>query len=782
MQALPYAIPYFLSAIAGLALMGYALQRSQSYYEARPFAMLMLGLTIWSATHAISMLQTEFAAIFFWVRMQYFGVVLVIPMWLLFALAFAGRGRISHLGLVLVCLPSLIVLILVQTSPLHQLWWTQVTLDTSRPFLAVAVERAPLFWVWAVFGYFCIVTGIWQFVRTAREAPVLHRRQAMLAVIGASFPLMGNIALLAGVRIEAIDDPTPFLFVGSCIVVWFATLRYRLLDLAPIAQRVIVESMPDGLLVINRAGVVAAVNQSAGELLEVAPEQWIGQRLTDMLGNSPLRDDILALLDEDSADATRTTIYHTGGQLRAIEVRLRPLQERSTTAAGALLVLRDRSDQVAAERALEQRVTEMILLNQVARAANAAAQTNDLLRAISGETVRLLDWDRIAVGLLQPDGSTLDIVIDTYLHDSSTLEGRSADASAFAQLPDILQLRKPRVLRQDDPALQDSATLRMLQDLRLPLVLAAPLYHQDQTLGLLFVARRELREVSSGDLRLFETIGTLISDAIVRTRLYEAAREASELKSVFLATVSHELRTPLTSILGFAEMLQRGVFGPLSAGGQESLDHIMRGGQTLLRLINDILDFSKMEAGYLSLDLYPVDTAAVIHKVIAALQQQIDERGLELRLGLADVPLVQANSTRLEQVLTNLIANAIKFTDKGSITIRTAQYGQQVRISVTDTGIGIETSHLDQIFQAFRQVENIYTRRYGGAGLGLAISQRLITLMGGRLSVESAPGSGSTFHCDLAISPLDIRPAELPNSARLTGRDITAETQRTQRI
>ncbi len=781
MQALPYAIPYLLSTAAGLALTWYAWQRRLSYHEARPFGLLMLGLTIWSAAHAISMLQTEYEAIYFWMRMQYFGIVLVIPMWLLFALTFAGRGRISHLGLFCLLLPSLVVLLLVQTSPFHQLWWSKVTLDTGRPFLAVAVERGPLFWGWAAFGYFCMVAGIWQFVRTAREVPALHRRQATLAVIAASLPFFGNIALLAGLRINAIDDPTPFLFVGSCLMVWFATLRYRLLDLAPIAQRAIVDSMPDGLLVINRAGVLAAVNQSAGGLLGIAPEAWIGQRLTDLLEGSPLRGDILALLDDDAPDATRTAIYQAGGELRAIEVRLRPLQERSIVPAGALLVLRDRSDQVAAERALEQRVTEMILLNQVARAANAAAQTNDLLRAISGETVRLLDWDRIAVGLLQPNGSTLDIVIDTYLHDSPTLEGRSADATAFVQIPDILQLRKPRVLRQDDPDLQGSATGRVLKDLRLPLVLAAPLYHQEQTLGMLFVARRELRDISSGDLRLFETIGTLISDAIVRTRLYEAAREASELKSVFLATVSHELRTPLTSILGFAEMLQRGIFGPLPGGAQESLDHIMRGGQTLLRLINDILDFSKMEAGYLSLDLYPVDTAAVIHKVVVALQTQIGERGLELRLDLGDVPLAQANSARLEQVLTNLIANAIKFTDKGGITVRTVLHGQQVRISVSDTGIGIETSHLDQIFQAFRQVENIYTRRYGGAGLGLAISQRLIALMGGRLSVESAPGSGSTFHCDLTVSPLDIRPAELPAAIPLDGRNLTAEARRTQR-
>ena len=761
MNALLYALPYLLSAAAGVALAWYAWRVRQPYYEARPFALLMYALAFWAASHAVAMLSTSFEAVLLWVHFQYVGIVLVPPLWLIFALSFAGRPRVSHMGFLLLSVVPLCAFVLVLTNAWHHLWWTSVALDTSRPFLALAVTRGPLFWVWISFAYICVLAGIWQFVKTAHEVPALYRRQAAIALLGASVPILGNVALLVGVQIPLLDDPTPCLFVISCLVVWFGALRYRMLDLAPIAQRFIIESLPDGMLVLNRSRVLATINQAAAHLFQIAPDAWIGRPVDVLLAGSPLRDDILALLAEAAPEAARTAIYYEQEALRAVEIRARVLQQPNGELAGLLLLLRDRSEHIEAERVLEQRLTELTLLSQVARTANATAQTDDLLRAVSGQTVRLLDWDRMAVGLLQPDGATLVMAIDT--HPDATLEGRSADLGAFASLSETLSRRQPRLLRADDPALRGNATLTMLETLKLPLVLTVPLFQQDLSLGILFVGRSQIREVTSTDIRLFETLGRLISDSIVRTRLFEAAQEASTLKSVFLATVSHELRTPLTSIIGFAEMLQRGMFGQMSPSGQEALEHINRGGQALLRLINDILDFSKMEAGYLSLDLYPVEPGDVIQRVVAQLQPQISERGLTLRLDLDEVPAVHANRIRLEQVLTNLLTNAIKFTEQGGIQVRICRRGQIVRISVEDTGIGIDPSHQRDIFQAFRQVENIYTRRYGGAGLGLAISQRLMHLMGGQLSVESSPGHGSTFHCDLPISTQGIHVAGAPS-------------------
>src|SRR5258706_2465977 len=205
---------------------------------------------------------------------------------------------------------------------------------------------------------------------------------------------------------------------------------------------------------------------------------------------------------------------------------------------------------------------------------------------------------------------------------------------------------------------------------------------------------------SPKEARLSETVGELVAEAIVRTRLYDQAQEASRAKSAFLATVSHELRTPLTSIIGFTAMLDRGTFGVLPERAHEQLTHMHRSSHKLLRLINDILDFSKIEAGRFTIDLYPVALPSIVTTVASMMQPQIQERGLELKLEIApDAPLVYANSERLEQVLTNLLANAIKFTDHGSITVRTSCDGERLRCSVVDTGIGIAPEQQRTLFQ-----------------------------------------------------------------------------------
>jgi two-component system, sensor histidine kinase len=175
-----------------------------------------------------------------------------------------------------------------------------------------------------------------------------------------------------------------------------------------------------------------------------------------------------------------------------------------------------------------------------------------------------------------------------------------------------------------------------------------------------------------------------------------------------------------------------------------------RNSQTLLRLINDFLDYSKIEAGHFTIERAPVDLLAVIQDVVGALEPQVQERGLDLKVELSpELPLVYAHRERLEQVLTNLLANAIKFTDRGTITVRATFDGERVRFSVIDTGIGIAPEQQHLIFREFHQIESEHTQRYPSTGLGLAISRRLMQMMGGTLEVESTPGVGSTFYGDL---------------------------------
>ena len=259
---------------------------------------------------------------------------------------------------------------------------------------------------------------------------------------------------------------------------------------------------------------------------------------------------------------------------------------------------------------------------------------------------------------------------------------------------------------------------------------------------LLFVSVRllPLRVVRDAFRRLAE-LQVLLQDAS------ERAEAASRAKGEFLATMSHELRTPLNVILGFSEFAREEPYGPMGDARYREYFGIIHGsGAQLLRLVDDVLDLSKAEAGALELRDDVVDVRALIQGAMQAVSLQAQAGGVHLRnLVEVDLPLLRADSGRLNQVLLNLLTNAIKFTERGgSVSIGAArQAGRGVAIRVQDTGIGIAARDIAKALTRFGQIESSLSRRYNGAGIGLPLTKRLVELHGGELSLESEPGVGT---------------------------------------
>jgi len=243
------------------------------------------------------------------------------------------------------------------------------------------------------------------------------------------------------------------------------------------------------------------------------------------------------------------------------------------------------------------------------------------------------------------------------------------------------------------------------------------------------------------------------------------AEAASETKSHFLASMSHELRTPLNSIIGFSNLLLRGPAAALGERDRGFLERIQVNGRHLLGLINEILDLSKIESGRMELHLEPVALAPLIEETVGQLEAQVDGRPVRLRwevAGAADPTPFDTDPTRLRQVIINLVANALKFTESGEVCVRLEtepDSGRPLRIRVRDTGIGIPEDRLDAIFGAFEQADPGTSRRFGGTGLGLAISRSLSSLLGLSLTVTSEVGRGSEFTVDLVGGPVASPPA-----------------------
>ncbi|WP_448337892.1 histidine kinase N-terminal 7TM domain-containing protein [Chloroflexus aurantiacus] len=259
------------------------------------------------------------------------------------------------------------------------------------------------------------------------------------------------------------------------------------------------------------------------------------------------------------------------------------------------------------------------------------------------------------------------------------------------------------------------------------------------------------------DITLFKQAAKALQEA------KEAAEEANQAKSAFLSTMSHELRTPLTAILGYSEFLREDLSNRDLHSLASDLDRIIMAGRHLLALINDILDYARLEANAVTIHPAPVHMSTLINEVVMTLQGLAKQGQNTITVTVEpDLPPVVADPVRLRQVLLNLVGNACKFTAQGEIRVHCYRStADTIQIDVSDTGIGIAADQLQHLSKPFVQVDSGPTRRYGGSGLGLVISQRLCQVMGGAILVTSEPGRGSTFSVRLPVSGVSSAPCEI---------------------
>ncbi len=292
------------------------------------------------------------------------------------------------------------------------------------------------------------------------------------------------------------------------------------------------------------------------------------------------------------------------------------------------------------------------------------------------------------------------------------------------------------------------------------------------------------RVFTEAELDFSQTLASQAAIAIANMRAFEEQKETAErlrevdkLKTQFLANMSHELRTPLNSIIGFSRVILKGIDGPLTELQKTDLAAIYNSGQHLLGLINDILDLSKIEAGKMELNFEEVDLKPIIKGVLSSAVGLVKDKSIELEQHVPeDLPIIWADSTRVRQVLLNLVSNAAKFTEKGTITLTVGYDDEWVNISVADTGIGIPQEKLGSIFEEFTQVDGSTTRRVGGTGLGLPISHRFVELHGGNIIVKSQEGMGSVFTVTLPIHPqMDHSEQEAADQAKTEA--VTADNR-----
>jgi signal transduction histidine kinase/DNA-binding response OmpR family regulator/CHASE3 domain sensor protein len=469
----------------------------------------------------------------------------------------------------------------------------------------------------------------------------------------------------------------------------------------------------------------------------------------------------------------RGTARAFASEREILDERERAAQASGATAIGALLIggtfavllvllaaranYRELGDRMRAERALEREAQRQAVIIEVQQAvATTPIASDDLMHLIVDQVMHLFGAD--GAGIALRDGEdivyrTLSGMLEPHaglrVPVRGSLVGRVYQTAAAALVPDT----------ESDTLIH----LPRAREVGFRSALAIPLFQSGKVIGVLTAVARAPSRFGEDEMRGAQIMAGLLSAAFTNAAAAEAnqvllaelrrsrdeAEAATRAKSQFLATMSHELRTPLNSVIGFARLLQRNRAGNLGDQDLQFLDRIEQNGVHLLNLINDVLDLSKIEAGRVEVSLAPADIGALVRETVAQVGGTGRSAAVELRVEVPEITEpIQVDAARLKQVLINLVANALKFTEQGHVTVRVENEPGSDRprlLEVEDTGIGIPADRQTAIFEAFQQADNTTERKYGGTGLGLTISRSLVEMMGATLTVRSEPEKGSTF-------------------------------------
>jgi PAS domain S-box-containing protein len=727
-QATPYSLLFALFAVF-CALVASVIWRRRPAPGAVALACVVIGCCQWLVASALQWARADLDGALFWFTARFIGTELLTVAFLTFAAVYRGRSWIGpRLIAALFVVPAITTLLAITNAWHHEFFRTARMVDIGGA-AALDVSFGPVFWIHTAYDYVLLWAGLYLVFEGLLKSPPAYRGQIVAIVVGTLAPLAANTLTLSGHNPFPHVDLTPIGFAVTSGAFLIGFLRFSLFEIVPAARDRVIEYMRDAVFVLDDQDRVVDLNPAAQSLVGPKSRTPIGKPIAEAFGSAS------PLLEAGSVKdlEQRELRLRVGGAgetaTRDFELHVSPVGGRDGIVTGRVLLLHDVTEyKQTRERLRQSEETSSTILENIEDAYYELDLTGKFTK-VTAATARVV-------------GVTRDDMIGRSFADFTDEETAKRLFKVYSTM-----FRTGEPVRELEYQIIDSTgAMRILEA-------SASLIRDENGKPIGFrgtgrnvtarkQAERELREAK------------------------EAAETASRAKGAFLATVSHELRTPLTAVLGFAKLIKKrfsDVLMPALTGSAPAVDRaarqvaanldiIVSEGERLTALINDVLDLAKIESGKMQWQMRPMRIAAVIEQAVAATTALAEQKDLQIVTEVEEtLPMIEADPDRLMQVVVNLLSNAVKFTDQGRVTCRARRTGQELVVSVIDTGIGIATEEHDKIFEQFVQVSDTLTGKPTGTGLGLPICQEIVERHGGRIWVESEPGRGSTFSFTLPI-------------------------------
>ncbi len=702
--------------------------------------LLILSSGVWSLFYGLELMSYNHQIINLFTSLSYIGIATIPLFWLFFTARYSRMdGWINGYTISLLCIVPIMTIIMVSTNSLHYLYYSSVEFVQYDGITLKKVEPALFWWIHVLYSYMLFFIGFAIVIKLFFSVSKEGRRRIYYIFISSLFPFLVNVLYVFGWRPFGVLDSTPIAFVIMGIAFAIAVFSSKLFDITPFAYDILFTNIPDSIFVLDNNNKIISTNPTAK-----------------------------ILLDSTKFKDRECEFINAVNMALDIEIEGRIFSKSSTEIVsargkkiGSLIILREETERHNVENELRS-LSEMqrIIMSTASKYINI--NINDIDRAVSKSLEEIgrfveadrayifsYDWDKgIACNThewcapgISPEIDNLKEVPVEYMTEWITAH----KAGRPINIKDVFALPEDDTVRQT------------LEPQGVKSLMAIPIFEGDNCYGFVgFDSVRKHHIYSEKEESLLFVLAKIFANLNKKVELEhrliqekENANAANRAKTEFLANISHEIRTPMNSILGFSEVMLNTSSDPKQ---KSYLKTILESGRTLLSLINDILDLSKIEAGRLEISPEFADIRAIAEEIKQLFVHKIEEKGIEFIIEFDNnfPRTIVIDEMRLRQILLNIVGNAIKFTEKGSVSIIVKLIEDRggiidFEIDIVDTGIGIAKENRDLIFDSFSQLSGIDQKKYGGTGLGLAISKRLCELMGGEISLDSEIGKGSRF-------------------------------------